>query len=241
MNTRWVVFRTPWWQCLAAGLPFLVGKDESFTVQDPKDYLGPFPFSRDVILNPHRCHALARVFAADPDRVVLYETENMLDPACPWRGASEALRVMCPKNAWWNYSAANARPHGDTVRPLRRLYGIDRAEAERPIDVLFVGSVNERRAAILNRLQAHGVKVHIPRGAVFGADLAELESCSKLLLNVHFYTPGVFESFRVVPAVHRGTPVLSEASVDGEGAEWCECVPYDSLFERACAILEQST
>jgi hypothetical protein len=238
MKTRWVVFRTPWWQCLAAALPFLVEPGDCFTVQDPTGYLGPLPFERDVILNPHRCHALGRVFDADADRIVLYETENMLDPACPWRRASEALRWACPRNTWWNYSAANARPHGDEVRPLRKVHDLaPRPRFPRPIDVLFVGSMNQRRADLLERLRRLGVKCYWPRGAVFGTDLASLEACSKLLLNVHYYTPGVFEAFRVVPAVHRGTPVLSETSVDGEGAEWCPTAPYIDLVDETLNFL----
>jgi hypothetical protein len=174
----------------------------------------------------------------------LYETENLLG-AEAWRGHSAALRAMCPAVPWFNYSAVNAKVFGDTPRPLRRLLsgplGPPRPRASGGPDVLFVGSMNDRRARLLHRLAGAGVYVHAPRGPVLGSDLAYLEGASRLVLNIHYYTPGIFESFRVVPAVHRGARVLSEASEGGEGAEWCECVPYDSLFDRTLALLKEKT
>jgi hypothetical protein len=232
---RWIVFATPWWQCVAEALPFLMGPGDTSALASPGDYPGPGEHGEhhDVILNPHRCAHLASVFEAHSDRVILYETENMLDLACFWRKPSEALRRACPSVRWWNYSAANARAHGDHVHPLRQIHEIPRRKSQiRPIDVLFVGSINDRRARLLEALKAAGIRVYSPKYAVFGDPLARLEAAAKLALNVHFYEPGVFEAFRVVPARHRGTPVLSETSVEGEGESWCPAVPYERLVDE---------
>lgn len=238
MKTRWVVLTTPWYECIAAAMPFLV-PEQSWTYIDPAVYAGPEPGERDVVMAPHRAPHLAPVFAAFPDRITLYETENMLDPSSSWVGPSTRLRLACPANPWLNYSAANASMFGDGVQALRKIHNLPaRADVDRPIDVLFVGSLNARRVAILARLQAAGVKVHVPAGAVFGNALAILEARSKLLLNVHFYTPGVFESFRVVPAAHRGTPVISEKSERNEGTEWAPCYPYADLVEATLSALK---
>jgi hypothetical protein len=236
---RWVVLKTPWWECLAAGLPFLVEPGDSWTIQDPQDYLGPLPFEQDVILNPHRCPQLASVFYSYSDKIILYETENMLDSSSYWPNASESLRARCPHNQWFNYSAANSRAFGDTAKPLHKVHDFPtRPKFPRPIDVLFVGSMNARRENILEQLRRAGIVVYCPTSPVFGVELTNLEACSKLLLNIHYYTPGIFEAFRVVPAVHRGTPVLSEDSVDGEGNEWCKSVPYENLVEETLSFLK---
>jgi hypothetical protein len=231
------VLETPWWECIAAGLPFLVVPGDTWAIQPPDEWQ---PEAFDVVLNPHRSRDLWPVFAENADRIVMYETENMLDPACYWRGVSLELRALCPELEWWNYSAANGRPWGDKLVPLRQIHPLPRrtpVEREQPIDVLFVGSLNERRSELLARLRAAGVRVLCPTTPVFGDRLARLERCSRLLVNVHHYTPGVFEAFRCVPALHRGTPLISESSAEGEGSEWCRAVPYDSLVDEISALL----
>ena len=120
MNTRWVVLATPWWQCIAAALPFLMDQGDRYTVIDPEAYTGPEPFGRDIVMAPHRAPRLAPVFDSFGDRVTLYETENLLGAAA-WRAHSEAIRKTAPRCPWLNYSAANAQVFGDTPRPLRRL------------------------------------------------------------------------------------------------------------------------
>lgn len=244
MKTRWVVLDCPWWQGKASAIPFLMDQGDSFEVVRPDEYLGPLLHERDVVVGPHRAPMLAEVFEKHAERVTLYETENLLGSAS-WRARSADIRNRCPSVPWLNYSARNAEVFGDTPRPLRRLpegqYESPRPSAGGGADVLFVGSMNSRRAWILSALAAAGYSVHVPAKPVFGEDLASLETSSRLVLNIHYYMPGIFESFRVVPAVHRGAQILSEISEAGEGEEWCECVPYDRLVSRAVEILKQST
>ena len=241
MQTRWVILSTPWWECIQAAIPFLMDPGDRFTVIDPEAYTGPEPFGRDVVIAPHRAPRLAPVFQSFADRVTLYETENLL-AASAWRAHSETLRRMCPDVPWMNYSARNAQVFGDAPRPLRRLLSVPceppRPRATGAPDVLFVGSLNDRRARLLHQLCAAGYHVHVPAQPTFGSELAYLEGASRLVLNIHYYTPGIFESFRVVPAIHRGARVLSETSEADEGANWCECVPYDRLVARTVEILE---
>jgi hypothetical protein len=242
MKTRWIVFDMgkPWHQCLSAAIPFLAdARTDSALLIAPQHYRGPHDGERDVILGPHVAPELAEVFRAFGDRIDLYQTENVLDPASPWAAPIARLRLECP-NRWLNYSAANAAMYGDTVHPLQKLHHLPARDdrTPRPIDVLFVGSLNYRRAAVLNKLLDAGLKVYGPPGPVFGADLARLEAKAKVLLNVHYYTPGVFEAFRVVPAAHRGTPVISEKSERNEGAEWAPCYPYADLVEATIAAVK---
>jgi len=233
-SKRFVVLKTPWWQCIAAGIPFLSQPGDSLTVVDPKDYQGPncdrgAP-ETDVIMNPHRAPELARVWAEHSEHVILYEAENLLAPG-GWRGASEQVRRRAPRNEWWNYSAANSAVFGDTPKPLRIPLGMRAARDRDPdLDVVFVGSLNKRRDRVLCALVNAGLKVVWAPMGTFGPELALLEARARVVLNMHYYEPGVFESFRVVPAVARGSVVVSEASIDGEGAEFCVATAaYDAL------------
>lgn len=246
---RWVVLKrpgNPWWQCQADALPYLVEPGGSWAILDGQDYAPPAAGHQDVILNPHVAPELWPVFRAAADRVVLYETENLLAGA-GWLERSEQTRRECDPCRWWNYSQVNAQVFDDHYRPLQQRHDLVREpplplpSRGRPIDVLFVGSANTRRINLLARLLQAGVWVHHvhTHQPAFGVDLQWLQAHSRLFLNVHYYAPGVFEAFRVVPAVHQGVRVLSEDSVGGEGAPWCETAPYDRLFDRVLEILSE--
>lgn len=242
---RFVVLKTPWWECIAAGVPFLRAPGDCMLTIAPEHYRGPDEEpgggSTDVIMNPHRAPELAPIWRAHADRVILYETENLIG-AARWRMASERVRRECPKNRWWNYSAVNAEVFGDEARPLRiptQAGPLPRpdATATKDLDVVFIGSLNERRRRVLILLDRSGLRVAATTGPIFGTPLALLESHARVVLNVHFYAPGIFEAFRVVPAAARGARVVSEASEGGEGAEFCAAVaPYDRL---ASAVLDE--
>jgi hypothetical protein len=70
---------------------------------------------------------------------------------------------------------------------------------ERP-DVLFYGSLNSRRNIIIgrlmNQLNAHGYSFRVVNG-LFGQDLLDLVSRSKVVLNIHFYENSILESDRL--------------------------------------------
>lgn len=246
---RWIVLRRPgqpWWQCQADALPYLVEPGQSWAILNVQDYAPPAAGHQDVILNPHTAPELWPVFRAAADRVVLYETENLLAPN-GWRARSEQTRRECDPCRWLNYSRVNAAVFGDSLHQLRQRHDLFREPARpvpsrgRPIDVLFVGSANTRRMDLLARLLLAGVWVHNvnTHQPAFGVDLQWLQARTRLFLNVHYYQPGIFEAFRVVPAVHQGVRVLSEDSVGGEGAEWCETATYDRLFDRVLEILSE--
>jgi hypothetical protein len=246
-SKRFVVLKTPWHECILAGVPFLSQPGDSLTVIDPTDYLGPNcdrgALETDVIMNPHRAPLLSRVWSKFPEHVILYETENLIS-ATGWRMASERVRQRCPRNEWWNYSAANSAVFGDTPKPLRIPLGQTAAPAgAKVVDVAFVGSMNQRRMDLLDGLRRAGatVAVHAAQHrGLFGAELAAFEGQARVVLNVHYYAPGVFESFRVVPATARGARVVSEFSIDGEGAEFCARVAgYQNLKNAVLEELER--
>ena len=107
-----------------------------------------------------------------------------------------------------------------------------RKSAEKDIDVLFYGSLNDRRIKILLELRARGLNaVHVM--GVYGAERDDLIARSKVVLNMHYYeNPGLFESIRVSYLLANGVCVVSEGGVGQDGYDKCAVVvPYGSLVE----------
>ncbi|MBX3606928.1 MAG: hypothetical protein KF788_16745 [Piscinibacter sp.] len=80
----------------------------------------------------------------------------------------------------------------------------------RPIDLLFIGSMNERRRAWLDRIEAFGLNVAVFESALYGAERDQFIAQSKAVLNCHFYESSRFEQARVAHCLSLGTPVISE-------------------------------
>ena len=72
------------------------------------------------------------------------------------------------------------------------------------IDVLFYGSPNSRRNIILGKLKTHllhrGYNMTTVTG-LFGKDLIDIISKTKVVLNIHFYENSIFENERIHSAL----------------------------------------
>ena len=109
------------------------------------------------------------------------------------------------------------------------------------IDVLFYGSLNERRNRILNALKDLGINVQVIFG-VYGRERDQLIGRSKVVLNVHFYEAKVFEVVRVSYLLANSKAVVTESSPDTAmepGLKDCVlALPYDHLVEGCRALLQ---
>lgn len=86
--------------------------------------------------------------------------------------------------------------------------------AERPIDLLFFGSMNERRRAFIHRIEACGVSVAMFDHPLYGEERDAYIRQSKAVLNCSFYESSRFEQARVFQCLAMGTPVISERHAD---------------------------
>jgi SAM-dependent methyltransferase len=82
--------------------------------------------------------------------------------------------------------------------------------AQRPIDLLFFGSINERRLALFSRIEACGWSVSRFDQPLYGEERDEFIRKSKAVLNCHFYESSRFEQARAFHTLSLGTPVISE-------------------------------
>lgn len=81
---------------------------------------------------------------------------------------------------------------------------------ERPIDLLFIGSMNDRRRAFIERVEACGVVVSVLDQPLYGPERDQFIRQAKAILNCHHYESARFEQVRAQQCLSLGTPVISE-------------------------------
>jgi hypothetical protein len=113
--------------------------------------------------------------------------------------------------------------------------------AVKDIDILFYGSMNERRFKILKRLELSGLKV-VHLFNVYGRQRDAAIGRAKIVINIHHYESAVFEIVRISYLLANRVCVLSEGdSADPDlqpFAGGLAVEPYGQLIERCYALLE---
>lgn len=125
---------------------------------------------------------------------------------------------------------------GSTVNP------IEVETRSKDIDVLFYGYMTERRAHIVEKLRAVGLRVHTDNAKE--KELATLIARSKVLLNMHLLPNGVLEMVRLSHAIEHRACVVSETGED-PGLErilngGIVLVPYEKLVEAAIQTVNKT-
>jgi hypothetical protein len=108
------------------------------------------------------------------------------------------------------------------------------------IDVLFYGSVSDRRRTLLLALDDAGVRLHVAFN-VYGRERDALIARSKLVLNLHHYSAQVFELARVSYLLANRVCVVSERGQDDALEQPFESAvkfaTYDGLVAACLALL----
>ena len=81
---------------------------------------------------------------------------------------------------------------------------------QRPLDLLFIGSINDRRRKLINRIGATGRTVSLLERPVYGSARNSVIQQAKSVVNLHFHENARFEQVRAFLALSLETPVLSE-------------------------------
>ncbi len=110
----------------------------------------------------------------------------------------------------------------------------------RDIDVLFYGSMNARRGAVLTNLRARGLAVtHL--FDVYGKARDAAIARAKMVLNVHYYEAAIFESARVAYLLANGACVVTEGRPeDADLAPFRDGLAislYDGLAEQCVTLV----
>lgn len=180
-----------------------------------------------------------------PGQVILYNLEQLDDRNAHLRERLARLSGTCEI---WDYSRRNIeilRAAGFTAPvqlvPIGMVPGLVRIPKPevQDIDVLFYGSVNPRRAVVLQTLEAAGLAVRAVFG-VYGPERDALIARAKVVLNLHYYETSIFELVRVSYLWANRKAVVAEChaatELDPGLAGAARFVPYAGLVE-ACREL----
>ncbi len=202
------------------------------------------PDARNILIG---CHLLdTNHITSIPKSTVILNTEQIYADSTDWSG---------PIFEWtkyfetWDYSERNILKFNELGIGLARhlkigfqkeLARIPKANAK-DIDVLFYGSMNERRLAIINDLKASGLKVHTAFG-IYGAERDKLISKAKIVLNHHFYQSQIFEIIRVFYLLTNSIAVVGEvnpnSSIDPIYLDGIFASPYENLTSACIQLIQ---
>jgi hypothetical protein len=182
--------------------------------------------------------------AADiPANAIIFNLEQV-DSSSSW--FREPYVTILRTHSVWDYSTQNIealRDQGVTniqYVPVGYTPELERiVDTPKDIDVLFYGSLNERRLQIIEQLRALGVGVTSVFG-VYGAERDTLIARARIVLNVHFYESKIFEVVRVSYLLANGVCVLSEDGTDRLEDDFHGAVvfaPYSELVQRCLELL----
>jgi len=153
-----------------------------------------------------------------PADTIIVNTEQLGSQQHTW---TDAIVALSERLTVWDYNTRNIeflRCRG--ARDVRRLeLGFHpklarlNLSATPDVDVLFYGSLGERRKQLLERIQAQGLAVKTLVG-VYGAERDRWIERSKLVLNCHHYETHIFEVVRVFYLLTNGVAVVGEVGAD---------------------------
>lgn len=171
--------------------------------------------------------------SALPSNTIIYNFEQLSDDNS-WM--SDVYKVALENFQVWDYSIQNISYLNKLPLKFRPIYvplGYCK-ELERitisnvqDIDVLFYGSLNDRRKRLLQRLVDRNLNVKCLFN-VYGHERDHYISRSKLVLNLHYYETQIFEIARVSYLLNNKVAVVSEFD---NGTEI-----YDYLKKGICLV-----
>lgn len=211
------------------------------------------PITREnvIILGAHLLHPNDMLYLKSP---IVWQLEQMPDESdeerarAPW--TATYLQILRRAEVW-DYSRVNIATLakvGIEAKLLEVGYAkcLTRIEnvTEPDIDVLFIGSMNDRRHKILTELNNHGVKV-VHAFDCYGVKRDVLVARAKVVLNVHFFAAKIFEVVRCSYILANRKCVVSETGLDRDledaFSEGISFVDYAGLVGRCVDLLDDRT
>lgn len=196
----------------------------------------------NILLNYHQLEL-------EPDEIdgpyVVYQLEQ-LDAEKGWYGP-KAEALLEGAGAVWDYAPENMAflkqrgiktfflPPG--YHPaMRTLSG----QAGQDIDVLFYGTLNVRRLAVLQALNKAGVQTEVLTGA-YGQERDRLVGRARIVLNLHFHPMNILETVRISHLLTNRAFVVSEESAGNTYEKvGLMCVPYERIPGACLSMLERA-
>ncbi|MEZ5542625.1 MAG: hypothetical protein R3F42_11345 [Pseudomonadota bacterium] len=180
-----------------------------------------------------------------PGKSIIYNLEQ-ITPGSEW--LSTAYLKLLRRHCVWDYSRYNMEqlvqlgvdrlvhcPLGYSERLTRITHA-----NEKDIDVLFYGSMNERRQQVLRQLDGSGLRTEALFG-VYGEERDSWIARSRIVLNIHYYPAKIFEIVRISYLLANRVCVVSEESPPDSALESVQDgivqAPLDQLAASCHALI----
>ncbi len=181
-----------------------------------------------------------------PADAILYNSEQ-IDEHSDWLTSRYAAALKSRRV--WDYSLENVRRltalGARSVQFVPVGYAPELARIQplgEEIDVLFYGSLNPRRQAVLEALKARGLNVAALFG-VYGEERDRAIARAKVVLVVHYYPAKIFEIVRAAYLFTNEKAVVAECdsdtSVEPDLREAVCGVPYERLVEACVELVRE--
>jgi len=193
---------------------------------------------KDAINIVFGCHLLeTELIPKIPQSTIFVNTEQIYLDDTSW---NKNIFQWAKHFEFWDYSEKNISKFEalgiSNVKLLKLGYQKELSRIEKlpdqDIDVLFYGSMNERRQKIILQLLERGLKVQSVFG-LYGKERDQLIARSKVVLNHHFYKSEIFEIVRVFYLLSNSKAVVGEVnastSVDETYKNAICASPYEDL------------
>ena len=182
-----------------------------------------------------------------PNDTIIFNTEQIESINEIWK---KRILLLASKGiVFWDYSEHNLNHLLKELNVKGKLFEIGfqkdlqriKKNNDKEVDVLFYGSMNNRREKIINSLLKKNIKVKCLFG-VYGKDRDDWIGKSKLVLNLHFYDSKIFEIVRVFYLLINAIPVVSEIDDDtkynNNYLKGIKHTKYESLERNILNLLE---
>jgi SAM-dependent methyltransferase len=166
------------------------------------------PHQLNIIVGGHLLRDASNV----PADAVIFNSEQL--PEKEGWFQTDTYGQLLKTRQVWDYSQANldcidndrkskvSFLHCEELRTIAR-------EPEKDIDLLFYGSVNDRRKGIIEDLMAAGVRVATLAG-IYGPERDAVMARARAVLNLHIFDAQIFQQVRCFYPLINGIPVVSE-------------------------------
>jgi len=192
------------------------------------------------------CHLLEPKFIEQfPKSTIILNTEQIYSDTTDW---NKNIFAWVSNFEVWDYSDRNIEKLNEIGVNRTKLFKIgfqnelarlDRSKTK-DVDVLFYGSVNERRRNVIEKLIKNGLTVKTLFG-VYGKERDEWIERSKLVLNHHFYKSQIFEIVRVFYLLTNSMVVVGEVndstSINAMCREGIYAAKYDELVAGCVEVV----
>ncbi|MBX9885376.1 MAG: hypothetical protein K2X68_10430, partial [Novosphingobium sp.] len=152
-----------------------------------------------------------------PAGTIILNTEQLPGDTSPW---ATTILTWSKRFDVWDYSPHNRDWLIERGIEAVRLLGIGYhpalnriAKGSEDIDVLFYGSMNARRRAIIDQLERAGLAVKTLFG-VYGQDRDAWIARAKVVLNLHYHDAKIFEIVRMHFLLNNAKAVVGEVGPD---------------------------